>query len=247
MNFWLIITELGDEKAYLALVPIIYFLVDRKIGWQLFCALILSSLTVITLKNFLKLPRPPEYLWKTSASGYGFPSGHTTVSATFWSYLAFKMRKIWFFILAFVIVLLIGLSRIYLGVHYVRDVIGGFVIGVLVGYFASSISLSISRSLKLLGVFISSLIILSLYPLIGHYSFKLGGYLLGFGLAHVLSIDFLNYKHPKNLKHRFLMVVIGLSILFLGSIKQLSVVYPISGFFGCFIPNYVGNKLEVQK
>jgi len=247
MNFWLLITELGDEKAYMAFVPIIYFMVDRRIGWQLFCALILSSLTVLTLKNFLKIPRPPEHLWKTHASGYGFPSGHATVSATFWSYLAFKIRKIWFFIFAFVITLLVGLSRVHLGVHYARDVLGGFIIGISIGLISSSIEFKLSRGLKLIGVIISSLIIFSLYPLIGNYAFRLGGYLLGFGFAHVLSVDFLSCKHPKNLKHRFLMLAVGLSVLFFGSIGQSPMVYPLSGFFGCMIPNYIGDRLEVPK
>ncbi len=193
MNFWLLITELGDEKAYLVFVPFVYFVVDRRTGWQLFCALILSSLTVITLKNFFKLPRPPKYLWKTSVSGYGFPSGHTTVSATFWSYLAFKIRKVWFFAVAFAVVGLVGLSRIFLGVHYVRDVIGGLIIGISIGYVASSIEFSLNRSSKLLGIVISSLLIFSLYPLIGHYAFKIGGYLLGFGVAHTHLI----YGLPK--------------------------------------------------
>ena len=247
MNFWLVITELGDEKAYLVFVPFIYFLVDRKTGWQLFCALILSSLTVISLKNILKLPRPPKYLWKVPVRGYGFPSGHATVSATFWSYLALKIRKVWFFIFAFVMVILVGLSRIFLGVHYVRDVIGGYVIGILIGYVASSVKFSLKRDLKLLGIAISSLIIFSLHPLIGHYAFKIGGYLLGFGVAHTLSTDYLNYRLPENLKLRFLMFVIGLSILFLGSVIHLPAVYPFSGFFGCITPNYIGNRLGVPK
>ncbi len=247
MNFWLLITELGDEKAYLVFVPFVYFVVDRRTGWQLFCALILSSLTVITLKNFFKLPRPPKYLWKTSVSGYGFPSGHTTVSATFWSYLAFKIRKVWFFAVAFVVVGLVGLSRIFLGVHYVRDVIGGLIIGISIGYAASSIEFSLNRSSKLLGIVISSLLIFSLYPLIGHYAFKIGGYLLGFGVAHTLSTDYLNYGLPDSLKLRFVMFIIGLSILLFGSIINRPIVYPISGFFGCIIPNCIGWRFRNEE
>ncbi len=243
MNIWLLITELGEEKAYLAFVPFIYFMVDRKFGWRLFCALLLSSLTVITLKNVLKLPRPPKYLWKAPASGYGFPSGHTAVSTTFWSYLAFRIRRIWFFAVAFVFIALIGTSRIMLGVHYIRDVVGGFVIGIAIGFLAYSIELNLNRNLKLLGVVISSFAIFGLYPLIGLYSFKIGGYLLGFGVAHILSVDFMDYNLPKDLRLRFLLFLIGISVLFLGSIEQLPIAYPILSFLGCFVPNYIGNRM----
>lgn len=70
--------ELDEEKAYLAFVPFIYFMVDRKFGWRLFCALLLSSLTVITPKNVLKL----------LSNIFGkLPQVVMAVSTTFWSYL----------------------------------------------------------------------------------------------------------------------------------------------------------------
>ncbi len=241
MNFWLLITELGDERAYFALVPFVYFVVDRRIGWRVFCALLLSGLTVVTLKNVLKLPRPPKYLWKAPASGYGFPSGHTAVSTTFWSFLAFKVRRT--FAIAFVLIALIGMSRIMLGVHYLRDVVGGFVVGIAIGFLASRIEPNLGKNSKLLGVVLSSIATFCLYPLIGLYSFKIGGYLLGFGVAHILSVDFMGYGIPKDLKHRFSLFLICVSILFLGSVGRLTIAYPILSFLGCFVPNYIGNRM----
>ncbi|MEC4630607.1 phosphatase PAP2 family protein, partial [Bacillus safensis] len=67
-------------------------------------------------------------------SGYSFPSGHAMVAASFYGFLAYmlkqadlkKSQRYAFTVLNALIVFLVGCSRIYLGVHYATDVIGGF-------------------------------------------------------------------------------------------------------------------------
>ncbi len=227
MNLWLLITEFGNEKLYFALIPFIYFIVDRKMGWRLFLALLLSSLAVVALKNFLKLPRPPKNLWKTSAEGYGFPSGHTAISTTFWSFLALR-RKI--FAIGLILAVLIGISRVMLEVHYVRDVVGGFLIGMLIGALAYYIDVTIP----------AIMFAISLYPIIGVTSLKIGGYILGFGIAHRISVE--RFEAPESIKLRLILSFISLAILPLGFYYPL--MSPIAGFLGCFVPNYIGEALR---
>ena len=103
---------------------------------------ILTNLAIITilnqlLKRILQRPRPTEYRI-IEESGYSFPSGHSMISMAFYGYLIYLIYKYvenknvkWILIsLLSILICLIGISRIYLGVHYTSDVLGGFWISI---------------------------------------------------------------------------------------------------------------------
>ncbi len=75
------------------------------------------------------LPSETTNYFKGKSIPYGFPSGHTSLAVAFWATLALLFRKQWLSILAGCLILLIPLSRIYLGVHFLADVLGGYCIG----------------------------------------------------------------------------------------------------------------------
>lgn len=104
--------------------------------------LLIINLLVVTsmnqlLKQILQRPRPTEYRI-VDAAGYSFPSGHSMVSMAFYGYLIYLIYKKvkqpllkWLgMILLGILILLIGISRIYLGVHYTSDVLAGFLISI---------------------------------------------------------------------------------------------------------------------
>jgi hypothetical protein len=66
------------------------------------------------------------------ASGPGLPSGHTQGTVVVWGYLGTVVRRPWFWALAGVLMVLVPLSRIYLGVHFPTDVLGGYILGALI-------------------------------------------------------------------------------------------------------------------
>jgi len=121
-------TFLGQAEFYLLVMPILYWCVDARLGLRV--ALILS------LKIAFHQPRP---YWLTrrvhafvSESNFGFPSGHAQNSVSLWGLLAAKMRRRWAWAVAIVLAFCIGLSRLYLGVHFPTDVLVGWLVGALV-------------------------------------------------------------------------------------------------------------------
>ena len=107
----------------------------KKIGISIPLNLGLSALLNITLKQILQRPRPIEYR-VIDESGYSLPSGHSMVSMAFYGYLIYfiykhienKYIKWSLIILLSILIISIGISRIYLGVHYTSDVIAGLLI-----------------------------------------------------------------------------------------------------------------------
>jgi len=88
-------------------------------------------------KREFNRPRPPEIAYY-SVSGFSFPSGHSATAMTLYGLLGYwwmrRLRKtrsrVWVGIGAATLVLLVGFSRIYLGVHYLSDVLGGYLLGI---------------------------------------------------------------------------------------------------------------------
>ncbi|NLI12274.1 phosphatase PAP2 family protein [Pelotomaculum propionicicum] len=135
----LFFTSLGSVKFYfLAFPAILLVLVWRRRWWEL-KGFSLSFLGAVLLNNLLKISfhriRPNLYLIKES--GYSFPSGHAMVTLAFYGMLLFfafqhipsrKWRSL-MAILAVFVILTIGVSRVYLGVHYPSDVLGSYLAG----------------------------------------------------------------------------------------------------------------------
>lgn len=137
-TFLKIITNLGGATGIISVT--IALLITIRSKYYKVCIII--NLIIITLINqilkfIIQRPRPEEFRI-VEESGYSFPSGHSMVSMAFYGfliYIAYKeikntyIRNIVFIMLA-ILILFIGLSRIYLGVHYASDVLAGFLLSI---------------------------------------------------------------------------------------------------------------------
>lgn len=128
-------TWLGYPQAYMIIIAIIYWSFDRKLGLRLAVFLPLIASINSILKQAFHAPRPywldPDIKAIQVSNGFGMPSGHAQAS-TAWFYAASFVKRRWFWAIAIIVVLLIGLSRIYLGVHFSSQVLLGWAIGLVV-------------------------------------------------------------------------------------------------------------------
>ena len=126
---------LGYPQAYMVIVAIIYWSFDRKLGLRLAIFLPLVASLNSILKQAIHAPRPywldPGIKVIKVSNGFGMPSGHAQAS-TVWFYAGALMKRAWFWAIAISIVFLIGLSRVYLGVHFSSQVWIGWLIGIIV-------------------------------------------------------------------------------------------------------------------
>jgi membrane-associated phospholipid phosphatase len=126
-------TVLGYPAFYLALLPLGYWLWNKDACTRLAVLLIVSAVVNGFLKDLFEDPRPAlEYaLDPRVGDSYGFPSGHAQLAVVTWGWLAREVRRPWAVVLAAVLVLGIGASRVYLGVHDIEDVLAGWALGLL--------------------------------------------------------------------------------------------------------------------
>ncbi len=133
-----VITNFGGV-IFIVISTIILFvgIKNKKIGTAIILNLFIITFLNLILKNIIQRPRPTQFRL-IDESGYSFPSGHSMISMAFYGFLVYliyqyiknKKLKIALIIVLSILPILIGISRIYLGVHYTTDVVGGFLISI---------------------------------------------------------------------------------------------------------------------
>ncbi len=126
---------LGEAGLIIAIAVAILWCVDKRKGFAICSTLLTALVATNTIKAIVRAPRPfqvlPQVAGKrlSTATGYSFPSGHTTGASSFYTSLAMATGKRWFSIICALIILFVATSRMYLGVHWPIDVVGGLILG----------------------------------------------------------------------------------------------------------------------
>lgn len=170
---------LGTENFFLLLLPALYWCIEDGIGLRVGIILLLSTSVNDSLKMFFHGPRPYWYSTDVIAyakeTSFGVPSGHAQIATGIWGMLAASLRKWWAWLIAILFILMIGISRIYLGVHFPHDVILGWLIGAFLLWLVLRFWQPVTQWLKkmsfgqqVLVAFLASLVIIlfSLIPYI---------------------------------------------------------------------------------
>ncbi len=127
---------LGTQEFFTLLLPILYWCVDSLLGIRVAMLLLLSTSFNAALKLAFHGPRPywysPSVHGLAAETSFGIPSNHAQNATVIWGILAAALRKWWGWLIAILLIILIGFSRLYLGVHFPQDAGLGWLVGGLI-------------------------------------------------------------------------------------------------------------------
>jgi len=200
-------TLLGDPVAYAIILPVLFWCIDEKRGFRVGLTLFLSNGINVAIKETLQVPRPfvrDPSVQLTHATGFSTPSGHSQNSAVLWPLLASTHGAAVRVAISLGLPFCIGLSRIYLGVHYPTDVLLGWIVGALVSVTAlvltdapfirrafaalSSAAASAGRSLRTWKLAAAALAALALNAASGSDT-SMGGLVFGFAAGYTFLTE----------------------------------------------------------
>ena len=138
--FFKMATTLGSSIVVCTIIfSLLILFEDKKYFLHTGLACLIGILFESLLKIIIKRPRPTEFWPLASESTYSFPSGHSFIVMVlfgmliYFTYKEIKNKKIQYLLTGIfsIIILLVGVSRIFLGIHYPTDVVGGYIIGLV--------------------------------------------------------------------------------------------------------------------
>lgn len=196
--FFKIITFIGEPYILIPVVVLLYYLFHKKFGEYLIYTMLTSLIINTGLKNIFKFARPIgqegiRTLLPETATGYSFPSGHSQSASTFFFAIANYMKKRIWWILSILLTSLVCFSRLYLGVHYPKDVIFGFILGVVISYLCYKLYLKIEN--KLLLYLLTPLVFLPFFFFgISEDFIKIFAGMVGFALGSIIEKKYVNFS-----------------------------------------------------
>ncbi len=125
----LICHHLGGTTFFLVLISFTYTLFRPKLALELSIGLLTAGVIIGLAKFYFESPRPMPYPPEFEEKAFGLPSGHSYVAIVVWGLLAYRLKKVWFQLICFFIIVFTPFSRMYLGVHFLGDVLLGFLMG----------------------------------------------------------------------------------------------------------------------
>ena len=219
------LTFLGDLEFFLICMPLIYWCVDRRIGARLLVLFLISAYLNTIAKVMACQPRPFQYDTRVKAlvhaGGGGLPSGHTQSAVVVWGYLASQFRRRWLWVIAGFLMIAIPLSRLYLGVHFPTDLLGGYILGAVLLVLYLRFAIHVEAWLVQKGVvwqmaaavLLPGVLIL-LNPKEAIYALNACGVLLGFGSGIILERRWVRFCTAASFWKKFLRYAAGLLVLF---------------------------------
>ena len=232
----LAVTQLGEETAFLVLAMIFFWCVDKKRGYLLMSVGFLGTMANQFMKLWFRIPRPwvldPDFTIleaaREAAAGYSFPSGHTTSAvATFGSIAATAKHKktAWFCV---ILAMMVGLSRMYMGVHTPQDVLVGALTSVVLILALRRIVMDGKHMLTVLKIMmllaLGLLVFVLFYPFpadVDAHNLESGlknaytmvGSVAGVGFVYLMEKKYVNFSTEAVWWAQILKVVIGFGLV----------------------------------
>ncbi len=265
-NLFIAITTISSQPAYFLLASLIFWCFNKKTGIRALYVILFSAFMAILIKNLFSMPRPPEYLHKIQENEFGFPSGHAQVSSSFWGYAGLSIKNKCIVFAGIIAIISVSLSRVYLGVHYVGDVVGGIILGLSVALISFKIEpvmtsrlerlSSISKYSIAVALPVILVAIAAMQPGLLKEQAEIGLVMAGIGVGYLLEEERVGLADAKNNKQRIKRAIVGVAVL--GIIYLISSMlllinpnftffkYGALGFASAFIVPWVITKMEMR-
>lgn len=214
--FFTAITSLGSLEFYMFAIPIVYWMINKRFGFRFAAFFIFSAYLNSGVKHIFMTERPPQELRLVEQEGYAFPSGHAQGSTAFWGFLALKLNRPLAWLGAALMILLVSISRIYLGVHWPIDILGGLGIGIILliaySFMAKADLEQIPLKHWMIGSICAAVILYLLHPQ-GDGPMT-AGFLLGALPGYRLELRYVKFKEDAALWQNIFKLILGLAVLF---------------------------------
>lgn len=220
-------TFFGEELFFVILIPILYWTINKRIAMMVSCAGILSLSVNGVFKDIAQIERPIinenirfveiDNLFVNTIDlkdSYSFPSGHAQLVSTLICSLGFSLKNKRFWIFGSILIVLVCLSRVYLGVHWPLDVLVGGILGLVLAYgmYKLFMKLENKKIFIYLGLIVIGFILLLFAQTADTYK-ALGG-IIGFSLGAIFEMKLVNFNPQEGkLWKKVVRVVLGLIIL----------------------------------
>lgn len=212
-----LITMCGEQIVLISIIAVIYWALDKKFGEYIAYSVLTSVLLNNTIKDIFKMKRPIgekgiRTLREQTATGYSFPSGHTQNASSFYGAMAIYLKKRVMHIIATIMIILVGFSRLYLGVHYPKDVIVGGILGVLTSLICYKLYNKFEN--KMLLYVITFVIFIPVLTFAHSADFIKGmGTYLGFIIGIYIEKKYVNFSVEGSTGNKVIRVLLGILIL----------------------------------
>lgn len=237
---FLIITISTETPVIFIVASVLYWCVNKKYGQRLIFALTGNIALNTGVKEFFKAPRPIgvkgiESMRTSTATGYSFPSGHTQIGTTFWVSIMSIAKNRYVYIAGTIIFLGIGISRLYLGVHWPIDVLFGWIFGIAFTLICNYILSKVEENKKYRYFnFVLIPMVLWIFVVNSVEYIKMVGLISGFIIGYIIEKEYIKFNVDVSMKSKIYRYLFG--IISLGSVYiVLKLIMP---------ANYIGGYLR---
>lgn len=219
--FFQLVTMMGEDTFFIFVTAVVYWCIDKELGYKLGFVTLTSASINFGIKDLLKIPRPIgepgiRSLRIHTAEGYSFPSGHTQNTSTIWTFFMMHFRRGWLYAIGACMILLVGISRLYLGVHTPADVIGGIIIGSLwVTVWGLIYEVSVKRRAGWILAAAVALAIAGMLVFKETNYYKAVGALTGLLIGYFTEQSFINFREQASLPTQVIKVTFGLLAVYM--------------------------------
>lgn len=242
-RFFILITQLGEVNFLLFTIALVFWCIHKPFGYRLAFACLIGGYINTILKHMFQVARPVgaegiRSLRLYTAQGYSFPSGHTQSAASYWAVVMVEIGKPIVTYLGSIAILLVALSRVYLGVHTLADVAVGIAVGIGWAFLSNHILTRIEASGKPQWIFLYCIpVAAGLFWLYDHIYYKIAGTMLSLVLGYYLETTYIRFEPKAPLLLQVLKFTIGMAVLLLlqTGIEALLPIAPISDLIRTFV------------